>query len=513
MAAEARALAPNRNRGSLVALFVVALAAALAVLPVLPAAAEVVVFPSVQAYDGGDQAVTSDNAPLSRQRVRKLFPPGHEQVIDRSMCRRNIGAVRLWWPEDGASPSFLDDDQNCTTLPALIQSAGEQATRVRSKVRAMGFGSLSGDRRGRGRLPRRILTFTPNGIRNQVVHWPAGGSRALDVFIRPVSSTAAGGDAAGEMFCHPFSNRYASAFGHVDTAPGATTAVFKSILAHELFHAVQCVNPRLGLDNGGKRIVRPVHETASEGTATWFQYIIDPQIAAGPIAQLTDDEYSGSWIFKYFHPSTPVWAICAGYGLSPDATGYGAASMWLEMLKTRPAKTLFRAWRKAKRRQNLGNGNKAFAYLFGKSRVRSAASSLHQSVCRSRIAPGAGTPIEGRSFSADAPTDFVSSVFTASGEPTAVAVPPLSIAAVTLAAGELAPAPFDHVGLDYTGRVRVTVNGAVDATVQTVRESIVAPAGQPTEVATLPGGSVRVSLFNASASATANVSVLVEILQ
>lgn len=490
------------------------------------ATAAVVVSDSTQAFDVSSLGSASARGPVPVSRLKRLFPARQDAMVlnnaifTRPVCVFDIPGFRIMWPETGAPAVFPGSDGDCSTRPAEVSAAAEGAAHARANAKRLGFGATSGDRRGRGRLARRGLKITPNGLRNVRQPWPAGGTKAIDILIDPRETLGYGIPLSeGIMFCSPYVQGYSSVFGRVSVDIGTPAALISSTVAHETFHAVQCNNRRMGLVATRRRGNFITYDMAPselvEGGASWFAYSSYPEWAASPFFV---DWGGGFGAFVYPHPGRVAWNACADYELGDalETSGYGSAPLWLAALDSRPAKRLFAAHRKALRRQvNPASALAAFNSLIGSSATRGALERLYQSACRERRVPGLGNAYGPQAFHADFTGTAVmsqqSSPFTY-GDSTSVQIKPMSIGSVIVQGSDIAGFPWDDAGLDFNSRVRVTVTGSVTATVQTARESVAAPSGQPVEVAIPPGRSVRIDMLNVSASSAAGVTVSAEIV-
>lgn len=474
------------------------------VVLVQDARAEVVSVSRGQAQPVPALATTSASKPMSASRVRRLFPdriPGalNNRVFTRPVCHKEVGGVRFWWPETGGGVLFTDSDGLCTTVPAIVKAAVEAATASTRKSRKLGFGSVRGDKRGRGRLQN--IVATPRGPKRLRTPWPAGGSRAADVLVDPVATGQTVPDARGEMYCNEYMNRWASVFGRVRVQPTADPAIVSSVTAHELFHAVQCTNPRMGMTARQGRYFIGVHDAASEGTATWFQYKVYPENATGPIVVQGSGE--DSWLIKEFQSGVAPWTTCIEYdpgtymvGESASLSGYSTASIWLAVLKSRPAARLFSAWKRVKSRLLANYVNReALEWMIGRRTVTKALREVYYKTCRDRVVPGNETPIPGRSFNLDMIRVFGSSTEETQEEK----LRPYSIASVRLIAFTMAAVPpWIDPGDPIAKRMLITVTGTPVATAITPRESTPITPGQPVEIGVPESGTLYISLFNPS---------------
>lgn len=235
------------------------------------------------------------------------------------LCRVDTPAFRLWWSDTPGAPGAADgSDGACATLPPVVSELAATAEAARASAAALGFGPMRGDAgpvfakrpaltrsllrmsaRARAgtfaRTPRvtrgqylaslstaqraRVLRRLPKKLRSRLLADTAraqrgrpsdfvGGDGRVDIVIDSSGATGQVQDLqTGLSPCRITTNRGKSAFvaswAVVLARPGV---IPRAVLAHELFHVVQC-NLRVGFNS--PTLLR-------EGTAEWFASIAQP---------------------------------------------------------------------------------------------------------------------------------------------------------------------------------------------------------------------------------------------
>ncbi len=305
----------------------------------------------------GKPVVPADNPP------REIKPIRDAGLV----CRTDTPNFRAWWGETpGAVGAAPGADGNCTTLPPVVPDTLAVAEAIRLASNAAGFPAIVGDRAlvfrrdgvwyrrtvrtrptarattlgriaptTRGRLlaglraterkrvyrglPSRLVRRLKSDVTRALSGRPrdfVGGDRRVDVMFDGTGATGlVNPTVVGRAPCTQSvatSGRRAFVSGSfILFTPDA--AVPRAVLAHELFHTVQCI---LGLPGGTPALV-------GEGTAEWHAATFEPvdfagaQIAQGNAVSVTGGAARAISFCNNFDPTSTT-------GLD----GYRAFGVW-----------------------------------------------------------------------------------------------------------------------------------------------------------------------------------------
>ncbi|MFN8111221.1 MAG: hypothetical protein U0Y82_15480 [Thermoleophilia bacterium] len=231
------------------------------------------------------------------------------------LCTADTAAFRIWWTETPGAPGALPTggDGVCATVPPQVQDVAATAAAARASAVAMGFPGrwwatrtrcpaqpvtilrllrtgpaaragaaphepagarryLAGvpartRRRVMAGLPRALTRRLARDVRAAVRGVPSdfmGGNRRVDVVLD--GSRGSGwlqGQLVGYTRCHRDNGRFVNA---QTVVLASDPTVNRAVLAHELFHVVQC--DLTGLVQA---------KLLLEGTADWFAALTQPQ--------------------------------------------------------------------------------------------------------------------------------------------------------------------------------------------------------------------------------------------
>lgn len=268
----------------------------------------------------GKPVVTADNPPAEIKPIRAAG----------LVCRTDTSNFRAWWGETpGAAGAVPGSDGSCATIPSIVPDTLAVAEAIRLASNAAGFPVIVGDRAlvlrrdgawyrrtvrarpkaraatlgriapaTRGRLlaglgatertrvyrglPSRLVTRLKRDVTRALSGRPrdyVGGDRRVDIMFDGTSATGlVNSTVVGRAPCTQsvaVSGRRTFVSGSfILFAPDAV--VPRAVIAHELFHTVQCI---LGLPGGTPAVV-------AEGTAEWHAATFEPvDFAGAEIAQ------------------------------------------------------------------------------------------------------------------------------------------------------------------------------------------------------------------------------------
>lgn len=317
----------------------------------------------------GKPAVAADNPP------REIKPIRDAGLV----CRADTPNFRAWWGDSpGGAGALAGADGNCSTVPSIVSDTLQAAEALRLASNAAGFPAIVGDRplafrrdgawyrrtirqkprnraialgrispasRGpllagllpneRARIYRGLTSRLVKGLTRDAARALAGrpmdfvgGDRRLDVMFDAsgatgfVNSTVAG-IAPCTQSVTPAGRRTFVSGAFVVFTPDAV--VPRAVVAHELFHTVQCI---LGLSGNKTQLL-------GEGTAEWHAATFEPlDFAGAEVLQGNGSTVTGG--------AARAISFCNGFDPTRTAglDGYQAFGVWSALESASPGTIL-----------------------------------------------------------------------------------------------------------------------------------------------------------------------------